>query len=80
MTDKISIPLSQGLQIIVFIVGLAVVWGSSQAVQASMAARIDDQEVRIRALELGLARIEEALKPIGRMDDRLRTIEKAVKQ
>lgn len=80
MTDRISIPLSQGIQIIVFIVGLAVVWGSSQAVQASMAARIDDQEVRIRALELGLARIEEALKPIGRMDDRLRTIEKAVKQ
>lgn len=79
MTEKISIPLSQGIQIIVFIVGLAVVWGSSQAVQASMAARIDDQEIRIRALELGLARIEEALKPIGRMDDRLRTIEKAVK-
>lgn len=51
-----------------------------QTTQAIHAKTLDDHSMRLRAMELGFARIEEALKPISRMDDRIRSIEKAVTQ
>lgn len=67
------------LWILTAIVTGSIAFASVQSSQASNASMIADHEMRLRLVESLLPRIDEALKPIARMDDRLRAIEKAVK-
>lgn len=78
MTERI--PPSVIVQVSAIVVGAAIVWGTNQQAIGAIQSRQDDHEMRIRSIEAFIPRIDEALKPIARMDDRIRVIERAVKQ
>lgn len=74
-----KIQQSTWLWILAAVVSGSIAWSSVQSSQAANARMLEDHEMRLRIVESLLPRIDEALKPIARMDDRLRAIEKAVK-
>lgn len=90
MTEKTALEkpqLTQWLPAVTALLALGVAWGAVDTTQEAHARRIDDgtrrmddHEMRLRNVEQLIPRIDEALKPIARMDDRLRVIERAVKQ
>lgn len=84
---KVPITYASLLQLGGILVALAIAWSAMNSQVSAMSGQLNamsaqlvDTDLRLRSLELGYARIEEKLTPIGRMDDRLRNMEKEMRK